>query len=111
MLYIKSDGTIQLTRGDTARLSVDINNDTLGDKYEIQPDDTLFFTVKKRTSDKLYSFQKKVIGSNMFHILPTDTEELSFGNYLYDVQLTTKDGDVYTVIGPSTFEIMKEVTY
>lgn len=111
MLYVKSDGTIQLTRGDTARLSIDINNDTLGAKYEIQPEDILFFTVKKRTSDNQCCFQKKVVGSNLFHILPTDTEELSFGNYVYDVQLTTKDDDVYTVIGPSTFVILKEVTY
>lgn len=111
MLYVNTDGTIQLTRGDTARLSVDINNDVVGDKYEIQSEDLLFLTVRKRVSDSQYSFQKKVVGSNTFHILPSDTEELSFGKYVYDVQLTTKEGDVYTVIGPSTFEILKEVTY
>lgn len=50
MLYVNSDGTIRLTRGDTA------------------------------------------------------------GKYLYDVELTTASGDVYTVIVPTTFEVLKEVT-
>ena len=49
-------------------------------------------------------------GSNQFHIEPEDTKFLSFGKYLYDVELTTASGDVYTVIVPTTFEVLKEVT-
>lgn len=62
MLYVLDDGTIQLTRGNTARLSA-------------------------------------------------DTHALEFGKYVYDVQIITEASDVYTVIGPCTFEILKEVTY
>ena len=40
---------------------------------------------------------------------PADTHELDFGKYVYDVELTTGT-DVYTVIEPSCFEVMKEVT-
>ena len=49
-------------------------------------------------------------GGAAIHIRPEDTKELSFGKYLYDIQLTTADGDIYTVIPPTTFEILKEVT-
>lgn len=35
MLYVSSDSTIQLTRGDTARLSVSILNDLTNSEYVI----------------------------------------------------------------------------
>lgn len=111
MLYVNSDGTIKLTRGDTARISVNIENDVSGESYEVQPEDVLILTVKKSISDTDHSFQKKITGSNAFHILPSDTQLLSFGRYVYDVQITTKNSDVYTVIGPCSFEVLKEVTY
>ena len=111
MLSVQSDGTIKLTRGDTARLRVYINNDIDDTEYDILENDELTFTVKKSVSDKTPYITKTIIGSNLFHIKPEDTSNLQFGNYKYDVQLTTESGDVYTVIGPNTFEITKEVTW
>lgn len=111
MLSVQSDGTIRLTRGDTARLSVYINNNLNDTEYSISETDELTFTVKKTEKDKTPYITKTITGSNLFHIKPEDTANLQFGNYKYDVQLTTGSGDVYTVIGPNTFEITKEVTW
>lgn len=111
MLYVESDGTIRLTRGDTARLTVNVTNDIDGNEYIIQEEDTLTLTVKKSISDSVASLQKVIHGSNAFHIEPADTASLDFGSYKYDIQLTTSGGDVYTVIGPATFTLLKEVTY
>ena len=110
MLYVETDGTIRLTRGDTARLTVPLTNETDGSPYEMQEGDTLTLTVKKAVTDEEPSFQKVGLGTNKFHIEPKDTAQLPFGKYKYDVQLTTVYGDVYTVIEPTTFEIMQEVT-
>lgn len=110
MLYVESDGAVKLTRGDTARLTVTINNDTSGKEYVIESGDTLTLTVKKSVSDAVPSIQKVLVGTNIFHIEPKDTAQLAFGRYKYDVQLTTAGGDVYTVIEPTTFEIAQEVT-
>lgn len=110
MLYVELDGTIKLTRGDTARLTVDIDNDIDGNKYIIQEKDILTMTIKKSISDTIPVLQKISKGLNVFHIEPLDTSKLDFGSYKYDIQLTTSDGDVYTVIGPSTFTLLKEVT-
>jgi len=111
MLHIEADGEIQLTRGDTARLSVSITNETDQNAYTIEAGDTLTLTVKKSAKDDEPSFQKVLTGSSTFHIEPKDTAELAFGKYKYDVQLTTAGGDVYTIIEPTTFEIMQEVTW
>ena len=109
MLYI-DDKTIKLTRGDTARLTVPIINLANNGEYTMKSGDILYFTVKKTAKDSDFLFQKSVTGSNSIHIKPEDTADLSFGKYKYDVQLTTATGDVYTVIEPSTFEVMEEIT-
>lgn len=111
MLKIDENGVIHLTRGDTARISVQITNDQNGNEYEVSSDDALTLTVRvnARSSDIL--LQKVVTGTSDFYIAPEDTQNLSFREYVYDIQLTTAAGDVYTIITPRTFEITEEVTY
>ena len=111
MLYVLSDGTIQLTRGDTARLSVSITNDLTKESYKVEETDTLILTVKRSVKDDCALFQKRARGSTSFHIEPADTSGIPFGKYKYDVQLNKDNGDVYTIVKPSCFEIMPEVTY
>ena len=111
MFYVLEDGTIKLTRGDTARFSVNLSNDLTGSDYTMAVDDKITFTVKKKVKDDAPLLQKNMIGYPVFHIKPEDTQDLSFGRYVYDVQINTASGDVYTIIEPSTFEILKEVTH
>lgn len=110
MLKVMKDGTIQLTRGDTARLTVSITHEIDGEEYAMQEDDTLVLSVKKTVNDAEVLLKKVLKGENTFHIEPKDTAKMKFGHYKYDVQLTTAGGDVYTVIAPAAFEIMAEVT-
>lgn len=109
MLKIGFGNTVSLTKGDTAYLKVDIKNDVSGEAYTVQEGDTLTMTVKK-DYDSSPAFQKKIHGDVEFHIKPEDTGGLETGKYKYDVQLDTANGDVFTVIPPSTFEILEEVT-
>lgn len=106
-----SNNDVSLTRGDTARLTVPTYV-TINDEkqpYTVKEDDVLTLTVKKDYADEVPLIEKKITGSNMFHIKPEDTKELDFGTYKYDVQLTTADGDNYTVIDDKKFNITKEV--
>lgn len=108
MLYIDGNN-IKLTRGDTAYLTVPIKT-ALGEDYVVQDGDTLTLSVKKKSTDNNYVFQKVLDGSNTFHIEPQDTAGVEFGKYKYDIQLNTANGDVYTIIDVSTFTILEEVT-
>lgn len=110
MLYIQHGGKIRLTRGDTAMLKVAITNEITGNEYYVAKDDTMVMTVKKNITDTEAIIQKSLIGESIFHIEPKDTCSLEFGKYIYDVQLNTADGEVYTIIEPATFEILQEVT-
>lgn len=111
MLYVERDGTIRLTRGDTARITVSIMNDLSGAAYEFCEADTLILTVKRSVRETEALIQKSISGGNVFHLAPKDTSGLTFGKYRYDVELRTAAGDVYTVIPPTIFEVMAEVTY
>lgn len=108
MLKIQSSGDIELTRGDTARLSVSVT-DNQKQPYTVKEDDVLTLTVKKDYADAEPLIEKKITGSNTFHIKPEDTKGLAFATYKYDVQITTADGDNYTVIDDKKFKIANEV--
>lgn len=110
MLTVNSNGTIQLTRGDSAELAVTILNKDDNSYYEIGEADKLTFSVKRSVKTNEYALQKEVVGTSIIPIDPADTASLEFAKYQYDVQLTTAAGKVFTVIAPSTFEITAEVT-
>lgn len=110
MLKIGSNNTVQLTRGDTAYLNVTIKNDIDSSEYNMQDGDTLTLTVKKSVKDTDFSFQKKVAGTANIKIEPDDTKNLAVGKYKYDVQLNVANGDVFTIIPVTAFELLEEVT-
>ena len=100
--------SIYLTRGDSAGFSIALFDGE--QEYQLQEGDFLTFTVRKN----VYAPEKviqKVLDGNQVELLPSDTSGLSFGNYVYDVQLTFANGDINTIIPPSLFQIMEEVTY
>ena len=110
MLYIESDGTVRLTRGDTARLTVLLKKKDTNEEYLMKTTDKLTLSIKKNVKEKTPLVQKTVIGANAIHIEPLDTNDLEFGKYKYDVELVTAEGDVYTVVEPTTFEVLEGVT-
>ena len=100
---------VQLTRGDTAFFNLSITLDD-GTAYYRESGDKLIFTIKKSYNSE-YEYVQKEISELSFAITPEDTRELDYGNYWYDIELTTVDGGVYTVIGPARFIIREEVTF
>lgn len=103
-----SGDTISLTRGDSLILTVSLEKD--GEAYIPQDGDKIRFAMKKDISDKDCLILKDIDMNTMrLQIDPEDTKNLSFGSYIYDIELTTSDGFVDTFIGPATFKITKEV--
>lgn len=110
MLIVNNDGTVELTRGDTAELAVTIVNSDDDTLYEMSEGDSLTLSLKRSIKVADYALQKTVVGTNIIPIEPKDTAALEFTKYQYDVQLTTTEGKVFTIIAPTTFEITPEVT-
>ena len=78
--------------------------------------DRVYFTVKESAEKEDKLIQKIATefsdGVAYIPIFPRDTKPLKFKRkYVYDVQLTTASGDVFTIIQPSKFVVTEEVTY
>lgn len=107
MLTIDNHNCIRLTRGDSACLDIELKNDN-GEEYIMDEGDFLKLTIKESASSDNIIIQKKS-NTNQISLSPSDTNDLKYRNYVYDIELNTNSGDVYTVVPISTFKICEEV--
>lgn len=94
--------TITMVRGDTARISVGIQ-DAEGQPYVPAEGDKIRFAAKKKYTDADVVIYKLIdTGAMLLVIEPDDTEGLMMGGtkgrYVYDIELTQADGTVDTFI-------------
>lgn len=98
---------ISLVRGDTLKVRIEILND--GNIYTPQFGDTLRFAMKKDYSSSRILIHKSIPTDTLvLHLKPEDTKKLTFGEYVYDIEITFANGDVDTFI-TGKFEIKPEV--
>lgn len=110
MLAIDDNNNVTLTRGDSASISVALKNPD-GTDYTLQSGDELLFTVKYNCITEDIIIQKDISSDAIINLIPSDTNDLLYGEYFYDVQLTRANGSVNTVIPPRDFIVAKEVTF
>ncbi len=109
MFKINEKNEIKLTRGDNAEFNIILTDETNAD-YILDGGDVVTFSVKENIQDPAPILQKSVYGKTTFELLPEDTREMDFKKYIYDVQINTHDGKVYTVVPPTAFFVLEEVT-
>lgn len=102
--------SLEMTRGDSESITVTCDN------HPFEPGDIVEMTARKRAGSGERAMYKRVEefsedGTAIIAINPEDTAEMSFGTYMYDIQLTFADGTVVTVIKPNSFTLLEEVTY
>lgn len=105
-----------LTRGDTFIAQVSITQ--AGEPYTPQEGDSIRFALKHpamTAGKRNYEEATPVILKNipidtmLLQIDPSDTKELTFGDYVYDIEITLANGIVDTFITASPFVITPEV--
>lgn len=105
-----SGTTISLTRGDSAKIAITLEYKD-GTPYNPAEGDTIRFAMKKDYSDLLPPLLLVTISPDdlILYLSPSHTKNLAYGQYKYDIQLTTADGDVDTFIDKATFIITEEI--
>lgn len=100
---------IRITRGDTLRLTIQIKDQNNND-YKPEDGDTIRFACKKYYDDEMPLIIKNIPTESMeLHLNPEDTKGMEQpSDYVYDIQVTLSNGDVYTVVS-GIFEITEEV--
>lgn len=111
---IVDGNNMKMIRGDSETISISFL-DKDKNPYVFSQGDVIYFTVKKSINTKRTAIQKIVDdfpdGELRISIKPSDTSDLEYGSYVYDIQYNKHDGTVKTIIPPSAFVISGEVTY
>lgn len=116
MLSIKNNKDIWITRGDTAFIDLEVRQPIFPyDTYCLEEEDSVLLTIRKNKSDNIDEdnpilLQKELV-EGRFIFVNSDLKDFEFGDYFYDVQLKFANGVVNTIVGPSLFKILPEVTY
>lgn len=108
-MFTVQNNNISLIRGDSGAFSISIA-DTNGNAVELTDGDVLTFTLRRTPRSPTIVLQKTITGRTL-NINPTDTQDLTFGAYVYDVELKRANGYTDTIIPPHEFLILEEVTY
>lgn len=104
-----SGTTITMTRGDTLSVKVNIFNSDQTE-YEVKDEDIIRFALKKKYKDPEPLIIKVLDHDTLLLQLdPEDTENLDYGDYVYDIEITMEDGTVDTFIAEATLTLTKEV--
>lgn len=100
---------LKIIRGDTAKFRVQIEgltNDLA----------SCYFSVKEKITDSAYTFQKSLnngitkvsTGIYQIAIVPSDTENIEYGDYYYDLEIGIGT-DKYTIM-KGKFEVDYDIT-
>ena len=86
---------IEFTRGDTFKRTLKLYNGN--EEYTPDEGDVIRFAAKKSYGDNHIDIEKIVPTDTMlFELEPADTKTLKYGSYVFEFELTTAEGEVYT---------------
>ena len=104
------ENKIYLSRGDSATIGIEITDDE-GEAYTPANDESVVFTLKKLATQCKTLLVKEFDAGDELTVTLTqdDTSTLAFGLYYYDVALIDGEGNVYTIIPPTEFELMEVI--
>lgn len=108
---------MNMTRGDTYEFKFQRKNQNK--EVITEKPDKMYFTVKENYYLKDFLFQKRLEDNSitydeetnyyMLTINPEDTNNLSYKDYVYDIEII--DGDKVKTIAKGTLKITEEVTF
>ncbi len=106
---IANNTAITMTRGDTLLVNVDIIDED-GNIFMPVEGSNVRFAMKEKIDDLTPVLTKDIpIDTMTLRLDVDDTKRLAFGRYIYDIQLTTPEGDVDTFIAKATLRLTEEV--
>lgn len=119
-MHSVENNAITLTRGDSfyASLHMRIKRGQEQEDYVPQEGDYIRFYLKRnlmsadgsRFIDSKPLISKSIPNETLIlHLAPEDTSKLSFGEYVYDIEIEFANGDVDTFINKAPFKLVAEV--
>lgn len=108
MVIIKGTTTIIMTRGDTLDVGLEITQPD-GSAYQPTTGDVMRFAMARTYGDTPIVNKQMSCTDPAISLTPNETANLDYGEYVYDVELTTADGKVDTIIAKAKLILAEEV--
>ena len=90
-------GNLFITKGDTGAFYVKMTKKSDGAEYILREGDKLTLTVREQVGSPVLLRAEST--TNNIRMNPSDTKNLEVGTCVYDIQLDTAEGDVFTIVG------------
>jgi hypothetical protein len=105
-----SGTTIKMTRGDTLRILLTLQDES-GNEYIPVEGDRIRFAMKRNYNDATPLLVKEIPNNTLELVLnPEDTKNLTQpSSYVYDIEMTYSNGDVDTFIDKAKLMLTEEV--
>ena len=107
---------MKIIRGDTGFYKFQRKNEN-GEPILLKAD-KMYFTVKQNYNTSKILFQKTIDditfdSEGYYHLTinPSDTDNLDYGNYVYDIEVIQEDDNYKKTISKGAFIVEKEVTF
>ena len=101
---------IRMVQGDTVQYDISVLYGSDHVEYELMEGDILRFRMKKYLYDKEPIIEKQISAMDpILDISPEDTISCMPGEYHYNIDLLTTEGDIYTIVPDSLFIIIPKV--
>ena len=111
MLIIENQN-IKISRGDYAEICFNLKNKD-GSEYKLSSGQKVKFGVKFNTNNKQELISKTLRNAGESFIVvvleKTDTENLIFGRYFYDIRITDTDGKINTPMMKANFDVLEVI--
>lgn len=106
-----SGNNITITKGDTGYINLKIKSPD-GTSYHPAEGDIVRCQVRETpdSEEVLIEGEITITHKIVWHIKPSDTNELDLGTYSWDAELEKENGDIFTFIPHSDFIVTEEVT-
>lgn len=112
---IRIDKTnVSITRGDSAYIQFNLR-DVSGNTLVLTNMDVVRCQVRDSSEDGDLIFEGEVLRDYVnnkatWHIKPSDTNDLDIGTYYWDAQVEFSNGDIFTFVDVSKFNVLPEIT-
>lgn len=113
MLIVDKQKNIKLSRGDYAEICFNLRNKD-GSEYKLSSGQKVKFAVKFNPNNEQELIKKTITNDGESFVVVTleksDTENLTFGRYFYDIRIIDANGKINTPMMKANFEVLEVIS-
>ncbi|MGN0637705.1 MAG: hypothetical protein ACI4J0_04995 [Huintestinicola sp.] len=107
---------ILMVRGDTLKLCIESIMTSDGGEYTLSDTDRIFMELRKEDDPERAVISRTISAADRSEaglpivIYPSETENIPFGNYVFDIRLVMDGDNIFTIIPATRLKVIGNIT-